>query len=401
MTAVTEGFTTAPRAASARAAARRGRWGIVVIVLIAVLVAVVVATTRAPDSTPMSTTGTTPAGARAVAQVLRDQGVDVRQVAWLADARIASPETTTLVLVDPSTLGPAQVASIARYPGDVVLLGSVGSVAPALGLAVEDVPVPVAGLARPACADPDAQAAGQVRVQGWGLRAVDDAAVDDAPLTCFALADGAAAFARAEADGRTVTAIASADLVTNGELDQLGHAALALRTLGRHPQVVWYLGDIFDDTTLTTGDSGAAAIEARPDFLPPGTGSALYALALAVGVVALWRGRRFGALVREPLPVVVRASEATRGRARLYRSIGARGRATAALRGTAALRMGRRLGVARGSGRDALVAAIHRATGRPAGEVAALLYGPVPPTDAQMMTLVAQIDALEKEVHRP
>ena len=35
----------------------------------------------------------------------------------------------------------------------------------------------------------------------------------------------------------------------------------------------------------------------------------------------LWRGRRLGPLVVEPLPVVVKAVESTQGRGRLYRRV--------------------------------------------------------------------------------
>ncbi len=80
----------------------------------------------------------------------------------------------------------------------------------------------------------------------------------------------------------------------------------------------WYVGDYYD-STLLPGKGGASDLQINADFLPPGFGTALYALGMTALVAALWRGRRFGPLAVEPLPVVVRASEATRGRARLYR----------------------------------------------------------------------------------
>ena len=62
--------------------------------------------------------------------------------------------------------------------------------------------------------------------------------------------------------------------------------------------------------------------------------------------------------------------------------------------------MGGRLGVPRTSDRDALVAAVARASERPAPEVARILYGPAPDTEAQMMTLIDELDSLEGQVHR-
>jgi len=98
---------------------------------------------------------------------------------------------------------------------------------------------------------------------------------------------------------------------------------------------------------------------------------------------------------------VVRASEATRGRARLYRRARATGRAAASLRAAAALRMGRRIGVGRADGRDVLVSAVSRATGRTTVDIERLLYGPPPADDASLLTLISELDALESEVHRP
>ncbi|WP_217991162.1 hypothetical protein [Mobilicoccus massiliensis] len=45
-------------------------------------------------------------------------------------------------------------------------------------------------------------------------------------------------------------------------------------------------------------------------------------MTLTLLALALWRGRRLGPLVTEPLPVAVPADETTRARARLYRRAG-------------------------------------------------------------------------------
>ena len=201
----------------------------------------------------------------------------------------------------------------------------------------------------------------------------------------------------------TRTLIANPEIATNKQLDKLGNAALTLRAAGHHESVLWYLGGYTDSSLLTWGDGGPAPtdVDANPNFMPPGTTDALFALGLAALVAAFWRARRFGPLVTEPLPVVVRSSEATRGRARLYRRARATGRATAALRGIAAKRIGARLGVPRAAGRAGLVPAIARATGRPAPDIDAILYGPPPTDEAGMNSIAQQLDTLESEVHRP
>ena len=73
-------------------------------------------------------------------------------------------------------------------------------------------------------------------------------------------------------------------------------------------------------------------------------------------LLALWRARRLGPVVAEPLPVVVRAAETVEGRARLYRRGGARGQAA---RGAARRRpvagSGRALGLPRRADPPAVV----------------------------------------------
>ncbi|SEJ20880.1 DUF4350 domain-containing protein [Demequina mangrovi] len=398
MTATQE-LRTTPRGPGLRARARGSRLVIIAVALLVGLVVLLVASDRDADIVPLSTWNTRASGTHAVTEILRDHGVAVRQVDRLAQARIEDPAATTLVVAEPSRLSSAQLASLDAYPGDVVVLGRVRAVLPSLGMDVRQTTRLAGGAVDAGCADPDARAAGEVAFSGAALETSDP----DVAL-CFVDA-GAAAMARAEVHGRTVTVLTASEPLTNAQLDRYGHAALAVRVLGAHPDVVWYVADGLDSSLLTAsgvgGDDAPTDVETVPDFLPPGTGSAFYALALAVLVAAFWKARRFGALIAEPLPVVVRASEATRGRARLYRRARSTGRSAASLRAAAALRMGRRIGVARGESREALVAAVAHASGRPARDVDRLLYGPAPADEAALLSLISELDALESEVHRP
>lgn len=380
---------------------------VTVVVLFVVLVGTLLWTQRPADYTPLSIDNSTPTGARAVAQILRDQGVDVRQAQTMADARVQDPGNTTLAVVSALPLTTYQVEAIGNYPGDLVLIDPsqalLDEVAPGfnIGLSLDS------NATSAQCDDVDAKAAESVKVYGYGL--TGEPGMNG--HLCFPNEDEQYAYGVVDDGGRRVAVIAASDIVTNARLDEEGHAALALRALGRESTLVWTIGDMFDSSTITWSDpdgstsaDGAAPpteVQANPDFLPPGTGSAFYVLGITVLLAALWRARRFGPLVREPLPVVVRASEAARGRARLYRRARASGRATAALRGAAALRIARRLGVPRAAGRDALAAAIVRATNRPAADVERILYGPPPANDSTMMTIIDELDNLESEVHRP
>ena len=105
-------------------------------------------------------------------------------------------------------------------------------------------------------------------------------------------------------------------------------------------------------------------------------------------------------LVTERLPVAIRASEATEGRARLYRKANARERASAALRTATRTRLSPLLGVppADAHSPDVLLPAVsaHLAAGDQ--DLRALLFGPAPADDAALIRLADQLDALEREV---
>ena len=122
-------------------------------------------------------------------------------------------------------------------------------------------------------------------------------------------------------------------------------------------------------------------------------------LFVAAGLAALWRTRRLGPLVAEPLPVVVRASETVEGHGRLYQvpAVPGPGGGGAARRGPAPDHGPAR--AARPTRTPARCARRWpRVTGREPGAVQAILYGPVPRDDAALVTLGQDIDALEGEV---
>ena len=106
----------------------------------------------------------------------------------------------------------------------------------------------------------------------------------------------------------------------------------------------------------------------------------------------------------EPLPVVVRAAEATEGRARLLRKSRGRDRAALRLREGCIRRLGPLVGLPRGATPDALVDAVSARTQRSAPEVHGLLYGAfpgqAPPDDASLVRLADGLDELEREVRR-
>jgi hypothetical protein len=138
------------------------------------------------------------------------------------------------------------------------------------------------------------------------------------------------------------------------------------------------------------------------DLLPDRLKWAALQLAIAVLLLALWRGRRLGRLVPEALPVVVRQAEAVVGKARLYRRAQARDRAADALRtstrSTLSARLGLLPGVATSSARAELLDVVAARVGRHARELEALLYGSAPADDRDLVSLAQRLADLEREV---
>ncbi len=397
-----DGFTRRSEGPGIRRRVASAKWFIGGAVLLLILGAIAYAQRGDSDYTALSIKNYNPNGARALAEVAGSQGLQLRQIESLSDARITDPGSTTLVIVSGGMLQPFQARTISDYPGDIVIIGDSPALWEALG-----VPISLGQsnqtTAPAQCDQADAVASGTIATSG----AVFVGTPRGDGQSCFWTSDGAGVvFTEGPAGGR-VTLIADQAIVANDTIDNQGNAALALRLIGKHENAVWYIGSFFDTTTLTwtssdnpNGPAQRDDLPASTDFLPPGTGNVVFALGLALFVVAMWRARRFGPLVHEPLPVVIRSSESTRGRARLYRTAGASGRAAASLRASAATRIGARIGMPRSAPRAVFVAAAARASGRSASQVEALLYGPPPTSESTMLSLIEQIDILEREVHR-
>jgi hypothetical protein len=115
-------------------------------------------------------------------------------------------------------------------------------------------------------------------------------------------------------------------------------------------------------------------------------------------LAGFWRSRRLGPLISERLPVVVRASETVEGHAALYQSRRVRDRATAALREDLLVRMLPRLGLVKDAPQDAVTGAVAARSRRGQQEIARILYGPAPGTDAELVDLARNLDELEREV---
>jgi hypothetical protein len=310
----------------------------------------------------------------------------VNDVANFEDAMAAleGSSSATLLLYDRSGyLDDDRLSELADAAGRVVViaprlqtLSALDSDIKQAGVVPDSVPV-----LEPGCSFPDAEAAGQV-TGGSGF-------VYDGGTSCFRPAGSAAGLLAISADDH-VSVLGSTAVLGNGKLDELGNAALAIRTLGSAPDLVWYLPSLED---LDTAGSPQTLNELAPGWSRfIGLWLALVALAAIV-----WRGRRHGPLVFEPLPVVVKAVETAEGRARLYQDARALGQARDNLRAGTLVRLARNLRLGPATTADEAAEAVARFLDRPAHTIKQLL-NEHPRTEARLVAWAQELNTLEKEV---
>lgn len=330
-----------------------------------------------PDSTG-------PAGTRAIAEILRGHGVDVVVV---RDRTAASEALTaadaTLVLPDAPALSDDAMTALAEAADDVVLIEPR---ARTLDLLVAG--SAPAGVAADESVDPDCELEDAVRAGALAPGGVYSAG--DSTSACYPAAGGFGLLVHSTDDGR-VAAVDGPALFTNEHLADNGNAALAVNLMGRHPLVVWYMPGA-GDTDLADADPSLG--ELTPPWVSP-----VIVLLLVAGVAAgIWRGRRFGPLVAERLPVTVRASETTEGRARLYARAGDPLHAADRLRIGALRRLAALLGLAANAAAPEIADAAAGRTGLDRRAVRGILLDEIPRSDADLVALSTRLRDLEDAV---
>lgn len=203
------------------------------------------------------------------------------------------------------------------------------------------------------------------------------------------------------------------DPFTDAYFDRANNAELATALLGKHQRVLWL--DKHEQTVEPppsappppSGDyeqpeptrypieyPDSASTNPLYDALPSWMWASLVGL-LVLGVgLALWKGRRLGPPVTEPLPTTVPAAETVYGRARLYRRAGAYPETLRALRAGALHRIQPVLGLSSQAGRAETVAAVVERTGWSSQYVAATLYETRPGSETELLDATSALDAL-------
>lgn len=375
----------------ARTVARRGLFwvGVTVVCIIVVAVSLVLTRGGSSSSIPLDPASPAPTGARAVAEVLRGQGVDVI-IPEGYDEALAEAETpgTTFALYDPSGyLTDARLTDLVERAGDVVIFSpaflQLQSLAPgvsAAGAAAAGTPLDEAS-----CTLGAAERAGTIS-PGPTLAISPDSDADG----CFPADTGGFAVVTIPKDDGSLTLLGPSDLVSNDKVVLHGNAALALGLLGGTDRLVWFLPSLADVEA-----SGPPNLQdLTPTWLVPVTSL----LVIAALVAMFWRGRRFGPLVAEDLPVTVPSGETMEGRSRLYQRTAARTRAVDALRIGTIGRLGTTLGLPRTAGVGEVSDAAASATGRNPAEVRGILVDMLPRTERDVLTLSDALRDLESAV---
>lgn len=321
-----------------------------------------------------------PAGAHALAQLLRDRGVTVTRTDDLPSTSAAAGDATTVFVPLPQLLSDDEIAALPGLPGRLVVAGAGPRTLEALGLKVS-----LSGGTSPEVLDPGcdltlARNAGRARVGGFSYKPHEAGATGCYDTSLLSLPSD-----------QTIL-IGDVEGLTNARLDEDGNAALGIGLLGSTGTVVWLVPSADRDLL------GTRPVTSPNELLPSWVGYGVLQVAVAMVVLALWRARRLGRVVPEPLPVVVRAAETVEGRGRLYRVAHSRAVAADALRSGARDRLSRRVHGGAAPAREALVSLVSGRTGRPATDVDALLYGPPPGDDAALVRLADDLDVLILEV---
>jgi hypothetical protein len=373
-----------------RHVARRARFWLVAAAVVAVaILGYNILTPAATDSVPLASDGTGETGARALVSVLRQHGVTVTATSSLSatvDA-VASAHSTTLFVYDPSDyLDQSQRAQLVGLAKHVVELSPTSAALHELTPQITSAGTAPSTLTAH-CAAPAAVQARTIADGGSAYRLSGGGAIH----SCFPTGGNAHAMIQVSTKTGDLTIIGATKAFTNEYIGDRGNAALAINLLGGTTNLVWYLPSIED---VGAGGHTQSIASAAPHWIEP-----LLILALLVVIAAgVWRGRRFGPLVVERLPVIVRASETMEGRARLYQASSARLRAVDAIRIGTIQRIAVLCGLSRRASLDEVIGASAAATGREPRAVRELLVETAPRNDADLLRISDELLVFERDV---
>nr|WP_306270162.1 DUF4350 domain-containing protein [Ornithinimicrobium sp. HY1793] len=339
-------------------------------------------------------------GMQALARVLEQEGVDVTVARGLPQLLGTTVSSDTTVLVAGTALigedAGEQISAYAEGAGRVVVLSPESNTGAVLDLPVEGGNYAQVGAAAPHCEASLLTWRDGDEISGAN-RLVEMTSNSDGDETCFPPTPGYNAGgaqsgfvielpATGERPDTVVAGIATS--LTNQHITDDANAAAGLRLLGAHPHLVWYIPAI--------SDAGDTAPQSLIDVLPDAFVPSVVLLVLALLATMIWRGRRLGPVVTEPLPAIIRSVETTQSRSRMYRRAQDRDRALAALQLAARRRLAARVGLTKHAQPEQIVRAVAEATGRHTDELHRLLVDASAPDDETLVRIAREVRSLEE-----
>lgn len=333
------------------------------------------------QSFPLDPRSAAPIGSKALVETLRSHGVTVSIPETLAEASAADRAHSTLILNDSAMiLEDGELRSLIADFGRVVLLSpnfeqllSLGEGASAAGASGS-----TQNLRGSCTATGSAQSItpGELLWPGSGKG-------------CFGDPDNGYTIVETPAG---IFLLDSPALLQNDTLAAADNAAAILTLLGSEPNLVWYHTNLVALSAPEVSALGAAT----PAWVVP----AIMLLMVTTLAAMFWRGRRFGALVSERLPVTVPSDETMRGRGALYQRIGAHEEAVRALRLGSLDRCARALGLpARSSPETVALAIAARLQRDPAPILEAMATGSAG-SERELLRLVSVLREVEEALGR-
>ncbi|HEY3869917.1 MAG TPA: DUF4350 domain-containing protein [Actinocrinis sp.] len=414
------------------------------------------APTNAPPATPNGVNTSNllqPEADDAMLNLLAQDNISYTPVTTLAAAMDFDGNDATLVIDSGEVLSRGELSDLT---GDgqfarVVILNNdpttLAALAPGVSLGQQS--VESTGTVAPGCSEREAAAAGPVDLAGdtatfavTGPAGTASPSATATPKAVNSAGSGSRVAAQScyQVDGQPamvvlnqspmggdVVVLGSETFTENEFLADDGNASLALQVFGRAGNLVWLAPDFTLDPALNNCSGGICGYSAQPggdgspavttlgaggggaggappslqSLMPAWIWWALAQLAIALLLIAYWRGRRHGRVVTEKLPVRVRASETIEGHARLYRRAKAHERAAELLRRATARRLAAYFGLPSDAAHHnpmMLTEPVAARLGVAPAQVAELLAGPAPASEQELVHLADRLDQLEREV---
>jgi hypothetical protein len=212
---------------------------------------------------------------------------------------------------------------------------------------------------------------------------------DVAPDAASCFGDDEAAYVVSGAAGNgTVVSVGSPTVFLNDSLDDRDHAALAGALLVPEPGT---RVTILEDPPPGEGD------DSLEDLVPDGVKAALVQLAIAFVVYALFRARRLGRPVPEPLPVQIAGSELVVAVGGLIQQSGDPERAATVLRDDTRRNLARRLGLPVDAAPAQVADAVAARVGADRDHVLDLLTRRPVPDEKALVDLAHALEAIRQE----